>query len=59
VTWAALSHSSHLLELNIEQHRRILEAIESRDAAGARRQMSEHVRSAGELVAELLDRSST
>jgi DNA-binding GntR family transcriptional regulator len=59
VTWAALSHSSHLLELNIEQHRRILEAIESRDTAGARRQMGDHVRSAGELVAELLDRSAT
>jgi DNA-binding GntR family transcriptional regulator len=58
VTWAALSNSSHLLELNIEQHRSILGAIESRDAAEARRQMSNHVRSAGELVADLLDRSA-
>jgi DNA-binding GntR family transcriptional regulator len=56
LTWAALSHSSHLLEENIEQHRRILEAIESRDASEARRQMSDHIRSAGEIVAELLDR---
>jgi DNA-binding GntR family transcriptional regulator len=55
LTWAALSHSSHLLAENVEQHRRILEAIESRDAGEARRQMSEHIRSAGELVARLLD----
>ena len=56
LTWAALSHSSHLLAENVEQHRRILEAIKSRDAAEARRQMSDHVRSAGELVARLLER---
>ena len=59
LTWAALSHSSHLLEVNIEQHRRILAAIELARPAGARRQMADHVRSAGELVAELLDRSAT
>jgi DNA-binding GntR family transcriptional regulator len=56
LTWAALSHSSHLLQENIEQHRRVLAAIESRDAAGARRQMTDHVRSAGEILARLLDR---
>lgn len=56
LTWAALSQNSHLLEENIEEHRRILEAIEARDAAEARRHMSDHVRSAGEIVAELLDR---
>ncbi|MDX6513783.1 MAG: hypothetical protein QOE36_3287, partial [Gaiellaceae bacterium] len=51
LTWAALSHSSHLLQENIEQHRRVLAAIESRDSAGARLQMSDHVRSEGEIVA--------
>jgi DNA-binding GntR family transcriptional regulator len=56
LTWAALSHSSHLLAENVEQHRRILEAIESRDAAEARRQMGDHIRSAGEIVAQLLER---
>jgi DNA-binding GntR family transcriptional regulator len=56
LTWTALSHSSHLLEENIEQHRRVLAAIESRDAGAARRQMTDHVRSAGEIVARLLDR---
>ncbi len=56
LTWAALSHSSHLLSENIEQHRAILAAIEARDAVEARRQMTDHVRSAGEIVAQLLDR---
>jgi DNA-binding FadR family transcriptional regulator len=39
------------LEENVEQHERILEAIEERDPVEARRRMIEHVRSAGELVA--------
>ncbi|MFZ1879845.1 MAG: GntR family transcriptional regulator [Gaiellaceae bacterium] len=56
LTWAALSHSSHLLEENVEQHRRILAAIEARNGGDARRQMSDHIRSAGEVVARLLDR---
>jgi len=51
LTWSALSQSTHLLEENIEQHHRILAAIETRDAAEARRAMAEHVRAAGELVA--------
>jgi len=50
LTWAALSQSSGLLEENVEQHEAILEAIEERDPAEARRRMIEHVRSAGELV---------
>ena len=50
LTWAALSQSSGLLEENVEQHEAILEAIEQRDPAEARRRMIEHVRSAGELV---------
>jgi DNA-binding GntR family transcriptional regulator len=50
LTWAALSQSSRLLEENVVQHEAILEAIEQRDPAEARRRMIEHVRSAGELV---------
>jgi DNA-binding GntR family transcriptional regulator len=50
LTWTALSQSSRLLEENIEQHEAVLEAIEQRDPAEARRRMIEHVRSAGELV---------
>jgi DNA-binding GntR family transcriptional regulator len=58
LTWSALSNSTHLLEENIEQHRRVLSAIERRDGAEARRAMTEHVRSAGELVARLLERAA-
>jgi DNA-binding GntR family transcriptional regulator len=50
LTWTALSQSSRLLEENVEQHEAVLEAIEQRDPAEARRRMIEHVRSAGELV---------
>lgn len=57
LTWAALSKNSHLLGENIDEHRRILEAIERRDPQAARAEMSAHVRSAGELVAVLLERS--
>lgn len=56
LTWAALSHSSHLLAENVAEHHRILAAIERREPAEARVEMAEHVRSAGELVAELLER---
>jgi DNA-binding GntR family transcriptional regulator len=55
LTWSALSKNSHLLAENIEEHRRILDAIETRDAQGARTEMAAHVRSAGELVAVLLE----
>jgi DNA-binding GntR family transcriptional regulator len=57
LTWAALSKSGHLLADNIEQHNRILAAVEQRDATGARREMSQHIHAAGELVAVLLERS--
>lgn len=50
LTWTALSESSRLLEENVEQHEAVLEAIEQRDSAEARRRMIEHIRSAGELV---------
>ncbi|MGH3004291.1 MAG: GntR family transcriptional regulator [Gaiellaceae bacterium] len=56
LTWSALSTSSHLLEENIAQHRRVLTAIERHDGAEARRAMTEHVLAAGELVARLIER---
>jgi DNA-binding GntR family transcriptional regulator len=59
LTWSELSRSTRLLEENTEQHRGILAAIEARDPAEARRRMSEHVRSAGELVARRLDRAAS
>ena len=58
LSWAALSESSHLLQENIEQHHRILEAIERRDPQEARRLMVEHVRSAGELVTLHLEQAA-
>jgi DNA-binding GntR family transcriptional regulator len=57
LTWTALSRSSHLLGENVEQHNRILAALERRDPPDARAEMAGHVRSAGELVAVLLERS--
>ncbi|HET7137428.1 MAG TPA: GntR family transcriptional regulator [Gaiellaceae bacterium] len=57
LTWTALSRSSHLLGENVEQHNRILDALERRDPPAARTEMAAHVRSAGELVAVLLERS--
>lgn len=56
LTWTALSRSSHLLEQNVQEHHRILTTIEERDPAAARAAMADHVRSAGELVAQLLER---
>lgn len=56
LTWAALTEDSRLLAENVDQHRRIFEAIERRDAAEARRTMTEHVRRAGELVAVWFER---
>jgi DNA-binding GntR family transcriptional regulator len=50
LTWTPLSQSSRLLEENVDQHERILEAIERRASAEARRRMIEHVSKAGELV---------
>jgi len=50
-----LGESSHLLEENVAQHAAILEAIEARDAREARRRMTEHVRSAGDLVVRRIE----
>jgi DNA-binding GntR family transcriptional regulator len=56
LTWAALSRSSHLLGVNVDEHTRILDALERRDPVTAREEMTAHVHSAGELVASRLER---
>jgi DNA-binding GntR family transcriptional regulator len=55
LTWSALSHSSHLLAENVEQHHRVLAAIEARRPHEAREAMETHVLSAGELIARQLE----
>ena len=55
LTWSALSQNSHLLEENIEQHHRVLVALENRDAGAARAAMHEHVLAAGEIVARQVE----
>jgi DNA-binding GntR family transcriptional regulator len=50
LTWIVLGESSHLLAENVAQHAAVLEAIERRDPADARRRMVEHVLGAGDLV---------
>jgi DNA-binding GntR family transcriptional regulator len=50
LTWIVLGESSHLLEENVAQHARILDAIERREPEAARRLMAEHIRNAGDLV---------
>jgi DNA-binding GntR family transcriptional regulator len=56
LTWLALSEDSRLLGKNVAQHHAILTAIESREPEHARRRMSDHIRSAGELVARWFER---
>jgi DNA-binding GntR family transcriptional regulator len=51
LTWAALSEEPTLIEDNVNQHGRVLAAIDARDSDAARRWMTDHVRRAGELVA--------
>jgi DNA-binding GntR family transcriptional regulator len=57
LTWAALSRSSRLLEQNVEEHHAILEAIEQRNPAAARKTMVAHVLHAGDLVAQHFERA--
>lgn len=51
LTEIVLGEKPRRIEDNVEQHARILEAIEAHDAAAARERMIEHVRNAGALVA--------
>jgi DNA-binding GntR family transcriptional regulator len=56
LTWSALSEEPTLIEDNVNQHRRILTAIERREPEAARRWMTDHVQRAGELVAVWFER---
>ena len=58
LTWSSLRHSSQLLDENVRQHDAIVAAIESADGEAARERMIEHVRSAGELIANRFERSA-
>jgi DNA-binding GntR family transcriptional regulator len=56
LTAAALEEEPSLIAENAAQHGRIVAAIEARDPAAARRWMSDHVRRAGDLVADWFER---
>jgi DNA-binding GntR family transcriptional regulator len=56
LTWSALSEDARLLDENVREHRRILEAIDKRDREEARVAMRDHILRAGELVAMWSDR---
>ena len=58
LTWSALSEDSRLLEENVGEHRRVLDAIEQRDRDRARQAMRDHILRAGELVAMWFERLS-
>lgn len=58
LTWSALSGRPELLAANLEEHRRIREALERRDTATARLLMSYHVHRAGELIAQSWEASA-
>jgi DNA-binding GntR family transcriptional regulator len=56
LTWGALHDEPSLVLDNVLQHQRVHVAIERRDPEASRRWMSDHVRRAGELVADWFDR---
>jgi DNA-binding GntR family transcriptional regulator len=55
LTAAALTRDVRLLQRNVAEHGRILDAIRSGDGAGARRAMADHVRRSGEIVAHWVE----
>ena len=57
LTWVALSESSRLLRENAVEHEQILEAIEDRQPAAARKAMRRHISRSGELVARRFERT--
>jgi DNA-binding GntR family transcriptional regulator len=57
LTWGALHDEPSLVLENVIQHQRVRVAIERGDSEASRRWMSDHVRRAGELVADWFDRS--
>jgi DNA-binding GntR family transcriptional regulator len=56
LTWSALSEEPSLIEDNVNEHQRILAAIQRREPEAARRWMTDHVKRAGELVASWFER---
>ena len=58
LTWSALRENVRLLEENVGQHQRIREAIAGANPDLARREMREHIRRAGELVADWFERQA-
>jgi DNA-binding GntR family transcriptional regulator len=52
LTWSALADEPTLIKDNVNEHERVRSAIERGDPLAARRWMSDHVRRAGELVAD-------
>jgi DNA-binding GntR family transcriptional regulator len=55
LTWSAI-RTRRMLEDNVEQHKRVLDALEASDAAAARAAMRTHVRRSGEMVADWFER---
>jgi DNA-binding GntR family transcriptional regulator len=53
LTWGVLD-DARLLRENVEQHRRIREAVEARDGEAARAAMREHIQRSGELLVRRL-----
>jgi DNA-binding GntR family transcriptional regulator len=55
LTWSAI-RTRRMLEDNVEQHKRVLDALELNDATAARAAMRTHVRRSGEMVADWFER---
>jgi DNA-binding GntR family transcriptional regulator len=52
LTWAALADEPTLIKDNVNEHERVRSAVVRGDSEAARRWMSDHVRRAGDLVAD-------
>ncbi|HWF53062.1 MAG TPA: GntR family transcriptional regulator [Solirubrobacteraceae bacterium] len=57
LTWGAIRDEPTLVHENVLQHERVRVAIERGDPAASRRWMTDHVRRAGELVADWFERA--
>jgi DNA-binding GntR family transcriptional regulator len=55
LTWATLSQRPDLLAENVEEHHRVLSAIDRREPSAARMHMTYHVLRAGEAVARWVE----
>ena len=56
---AARSTLSEFLELNVEQHERVLTCLDAGDSSGARREMKRHVLHAGSRLVSYLENKSS